>query len=364
MSLDERGRQAAEDLRARVVDDLPTLEMLTSLQRTRGRRRLALALPVAAAAVAVVAALTGSPAHEAAGPADRPGPSTPTKAAASPRHGNGPLFGAGNQYLEYPRGSYVPPLHDGSSPTWSPDGSEVAVLAGGGILVTDVGSGATRTVSCDACAEIAWSPDGRTFAAAGLRPGVPPLRLVDATTGRAHPVVLGDIREIRSVSWAPDSRSLAFLAVSPRPEQGGWTVRADGSQQARFLSMLTEFPTDQSGYSGAIGLRWSTTTASIAVLFATADEPGQHSPGGPFRLDVETMHPDGTVPNHLVDAGRCSCVGFSPNLVWSPDGTTLALFSQHDRPSESPIDGDGHTVLVRFVRGSGPLSWQPLAAVP
>ena len=134
MSLDERGRQAAEDLRAHVVEDLPKLEMLTSLQRTRGRRRLAMVVPVAAAVVAVVAVLTGSPAHEARGPANRPGPSAPTSAANagpdSPARGNGVLFGVGDTYLRAPHGVYSPVLHDGSSPTWSPNGDKIAVLDG------------------------------------------------------------------------------------------------------------------------------------------------------------------------------------------------------------------------------------------
>jgi Tol biopolymer transport system component len=255
-------------------------------------------------------------------------------------------------------------LTDGSSPTWSPDGSEVAVLAHGAILVTDVRTGATRTLPCDTCAEIAWSPDGHTVAAVGEGAGVPALRLVDATTGHTRSVGLGDITSIRSISWAPDSRHLAFLAVSPVPEQGGWTVGSDGSQLTRFLGMLTSFPAARSGYSGALLLRWSTTSPSLAVLFATADDPGQHSSGGPFHLDVQTMHPDGATLNHLVSAGRCTCAGFVPNLVWSPDGTTLAVLAQHDRPWESRLDGDGNTLLVRFVRGSGPLSWLPLPAGP
>jgi Tol biopolymer transport system component len=357
MSLDERGRRAAESLRERVQDDLVAGPMLASLPRTRTRRRMALVAPVAAAAVAVAAVLTASPGHVSTTPT---GPSVPTTTPSTAKHENGPLFGAGDQYLRFPRGVYAPSLDDGSSPTWSPDGSEVAVLADGGILVTNVQTAATHTVSCDSCAEIAWSPDGRLFAAVGQGPGVPALRLVDATTGDAKPVPLRDVQTIRSITWAPDSQSLAFLAVSPRSEQGGWTVRADGSQQTQFMGMLTSFPMDQSGYSGALQLRWSPTTASIAVLFATADDRGQHAPGGPFRLDVQTMHSDGATPNHLISAGRCTCAAFTPNLVWSPDGTTVAVFALHDRPTVSRIDGDGRTVLVRFVRGSGPLSWQPL----
>ena len=367
MSLDQRGRQAAEGLRDRMVDDLAPSAMLDSLPRTRTRRRLALVAPLAAAAVAVAAVLTAAPDDRAAVPTGPP-PSSPTGATTSPGHANGPLFGGGSQYLRFPRGVYVPPLTEGSSPTWSPDGSEVAVLADGGILVTDVSNAATRTVRCDDCVEIAWSPDGRTFAAVGAGPAVPALRLVDATTGSARPVALRDVSAVRSVSWSPDSQSLAFLATAPVSQQGGWTIRVDGAHQTQFLTMLTDFPADQSGYSGALWARWSPTSGSIAILFATADGPGHHAPGGPYRLDVQTMHPDGATPNHLAFIGHCACAGFTPNLVWSPDGTTVATFSEHlpgdHRRTRLSLDGDGNTVVVQLFPGSGPLSWQPLPRLP
>jgi WD40 repeat protein len=351
-----------------VVDDLDATAMLDSLPRTRTRRRLAVLAPLAAAAVVVAAVLTAAPGDRAATPTG-PAPSAPTSATTSTGHANGPLFGGGSRYLRFPRGAYVPPLTEGSSPTWSPDGSQVAVLADGGILVTDVENAATRTVRCDDCVEIAWSPDGRTFAAVGTGAAVPPLRLVDAKTGRASSVALRDVAAVRSVSWSPDSRTLAFLATAPQSEQGGWTVRTDGSKQTQFLAVLTDFPAEQSGYSGALWARWSPTSASIAVLFATADGPGHHAPGGPYRLDLQTMHPDGASPNHLAYVGHCACAGFVPNLVWSPDGTTVATFSEHGSPrldhgTLARLDGDGNTVVVQFVPGSGPLSWQPLPRLP
>jgi hypothetical protein len=81
------------------------------------------------------------------------------------------------------------------------------------------------------------------------------------------------------------------------------------------------------------------------------------------------MHPDGASPNHLAYVGHCACVGFTPNLVWSPDGTTVAASSEHGSPrldhrTLARLDGDGNTVLVQFVPGSGPLSWQPLPRLP
>jgi len=367
MSLDQRGRQAADGLRDQMIDDLAAAAMLDALPRTRTRRRLALVAPLAAAAVVVAAVLTAAPDDRAATPTGPP-PSAPTGAATSPGHANGPLFGGGSRYLRFPRGAYVPTLTEGSSPTWSPDGSEVAVLGDGGIQVTDVSDAATRRVRCDHCVEIAWSPDGRTFAAVGTGPAVPALRLLDATTGSARPVALRDVSAVRSVSWSPDSQSLAFLATEPQSEQGGWTVRTDGSAPTRFQAMSTHVPAAGSGDTGALRLGWSPTSPSIAVLVATANGSGPRPADGPFRLDVLTMHPDGARLNRLIYAGNCTCAGFTPNLVWSPDGTTVATFSEHlpggHRRTRLSLDGDGNTVVVQLVPGSGPLSWQPLPRLP
>jgi hypothetical protein len=360
MKLDERGRRAAEALRDRVNDDLPAAHMLASVQRTRTRRRLAMFAPAAALVVALAASLTTTAGHLSAGPAV-PGPTSPASSPAEGVHANGVLFGAGNQVLEHPPGLHVPPLGDGSSPTWSPDGSEVAVLAGG-ILITDVHSGQTRRLPCQACSEIAWSPDGGSFAATRVGQDGSSLWLVDASTGGSRPVALDGIRGLRSLTWAPDSRTLAFLATSPAANQGGWTVRTEGSRPQQFLDFPTTPPNDPAGRS-ALQVRWSPTSPSLAVLVATPNNY-RHSPA-PHRLDVMTMHPDGATTNHLVAAGPCACVGFTPNLVWSPDGRTLGVSSLGRSSVVNRLDGDGATVLVRFLPGaSGPLSWQPLPAGP
>jgi hypothetical protein len=362
MSLDERGRRAAEDLRAHLVDDLPTLEMLTSLQRTRGRRRLALAVPVAAAAVAVVAALTSSPAHDVAGPSDRPGPSAPTSATTagptSPTRGNGVLFGVGEKNLRAPRGVYSPVLHDGSSPTWSPDGDEIAVLDGG-ILVTEAYTGAEHRLPCPECSEIAWSPDGRSFAAPGVDGH--PLGLVDASTGTVTPVPLDRVQAVRSVTWSPDGAQLAFLATSPSSAQGAYTANRDGSD----LTLVVDYPTVLAQASGdratMLAVRWAPTWDRFAVLFAQPATPAGYE--GELLLSVLTYRSDGSGVNHLLNLGRCACVGFQPNLVWSPDGTTLAVYAQHARADRRSLDGDGREIRIRFLNGSGPLSWQPLPLV-
>ncbi len=362
MSLDERGRQAAEDLRARVVEDLPTLEMLTSLQRTRGRRRLAMVVPVAAAAVAVVAVLNGSPAHEVGGPASHPRPSAPTSASSaaptSPSRGNGVLFGVGETYLRAPRGVHSPVLHDGSSPTWSPNGDEIAVLDGG-ILITEAYTGAEHRLPCPRCTEIAWAPDGGSFAAAGV--GGSPLGLVDAATGDVTPVPLDGVQAVRSVTWSPDSTQLAFLVTSPSSAQGAYTVDRDGSGLERVVAYPTVLAQAPDDLATILAVRWAPTWGRLAVLFAEPATPAGYR--GELRLSVLTFRSDGSGQNHLLDLGRCACVGFQPNLVWSPDGTTLAVYAQHARSDDVRLDGDGRGIRIRFLLGSGPLSWQPLPLV-
>jgi len=79
----------------------------------------------------------------------------------------------------------------------------------GGHLITYVRAGDTRELPCPGCNEVAWSPDGHAFAAAGVDGR--PLGLVDAVTGAVTPIRLKGVESVRSISWAPGSDRLAFL---------------------------------------------------------------------------------------------------------------------------------------------------------
>lgn len=350
MSLDERGRQAAASLRERLDDRLDPESMLASLPRTRARRRMAIVAPVAVLAVVTAALVTDAHGRLATAPTV-PVPTAPTQA---PAHANGPIFGAGENYIRHPRGTYAPALRDGSSPTWSPDGTEVAVLAGG-IEIRGASTGTTSRLPCQGCQEIAWSPDGRTFAAVGAAGR--PLGLVDAVTGRVTPVPLARVTGIRSVSWDRASRRLAFLVTSPQSVQGAYTVDRDGGHLQRIVVAPTDLDADAGGHAVLLVARWGTTSDRIAVL-AADPTPGRN--GAPYGLLVQDYRPDGSGAHLLIRAGSCGCRDFQPNVVWSPDGTALALFAGQGRHIVRASDGDGRPVMVWFVRGSGPLSWQPL----
>ncbi|MGA8247205.1 MAG: hypothetical protein WB797_09890 [Nocardioides sp.] len=129
----------------------------------------------------------------------RPAP-PPTFAPPPARHTNGVLFGRGGRTLAHPGGLRVPKVGPESSPTWSPDGSHVAVLARG-IVVTDVDTGVRRRLACPSCREIAWSPDGREFAVAPVPRGT--LGLVDATTGTLTTISVPGVGGVLSLTWHP-----------------------------------------------------------------------------------------------------------------------------------------------------------------
>jgi hypothetical protein len=327
------------------------------------RRRLLAALVSVAVVIAAIVALSHSrhgqrpTAPQAAGLGGRSHPTAPLSfAPAPPLRANGVLFGHGAGALADPSGLAVPALSPGSSPTWSPDGTRVAVLAGG-IVVTDVRTGGRRRIACPGCQEIAWSPDGKVFAASPVSGGT--LALVDAATGDLTKVSVPGVGGVLSLTWAPGSDELAFLANAGEGRSGVYMVRDDGSDLTEAVGLRTRFPHSGSGATKPIEVRWSPTGLRLAVLTATPDPPSGPPPISLYRLRVLTMNPDGSGLTTLVGDGRCTCSTFTPSVAWSPDGTTLAVLAQHARHALVRPDGDGHRLRVRFVRGSGALSWQP-----
>ena len=339
------------------------------------RRRRAVALAVAGVVLlgtVVVVALVRSHPHPAAAPGrlgpDQVSSGGPTSSTgrgqvidvpAADLHTNGALvgFGRGGGHAS---DLHVPPLALDSSPTWSPDGSQIAVLDRGWIRITRLATGASHRIACPTCREIAWSPDGTSFAATPVEDGT--LGLVDAVSGDLTTFPAPQTGGVLSLTWAPDSSRLAFLASAGQGRSGIYTVRADGTGVTEVVGPQTRFPGGASGATRVLLVRWSPTGRRLAVLTATPDPPRDPPPITGYRLRVVTINPDGSRLRALVDDGRCVCSGFSPDLAWSPDGTTLALLAQHRRPGLVRPDGVGQPLRIRFVVGHGgaALTWQPL----
>jgi len=100
---------------------------------------------------------------------------------------------------------------DGFCPTWSPDGTELAYSSGtpgfSGIEVLNLASGKTRLLTVPGH-DPAWSPDGRFIAFIRTR----------------RPLLLADVTTEHQPKWEP---------VGQREI---WLIRADGSEDPRFLT--------------------------------------------------------------------------------------------------------------------------------
>ncbi len=171
-------------------------------------------------------------------------------------------------------------------PTWSPDGRRIAfcALAGGvtALWVLDLETGASRRLMDDTWADLqpAWSPDGGRIAFVTDRfapdSGVAPrdrygLALVDPESGEVRP--LETFRSGKSINpqWAPDGRSLYFIA-DPEGIPDLHRVELESGRVEPLTRLLT-------GISGITHLSPALTVArgTGEVVFSAYD-------GGSFEL--------------------------------------------------------------------------------
>jgi hypothetical protein len=120
-----------------------------------------------------------------------------------------------------------PRLGEILNPTWSPDGRHVAFSAVTGGLTDlysyDLETDSLRRLTSDAFADLqpAWSPDGRSLAFAtdrfstdlsSLQLGTYGIAILDVGSGRVRPMAGFRGAKHLNPQWAPDGRSLYFLA--------------------------------------------------------------------------------------------------------------------------------------------------------
>lgn len=152
-------------------------------------------------------------------------------------------------------GTIVATLVNPRSPSWSPDGSKIAVTATGSgasdVFTMNVDGSEVTNLTNDRRyeGEIDWSPDGTELVFSGSdadRGWALQIISVDGSS-RRH-VTEGHVWEV-SPSWSPNGRRIAFSAYDRVGQDGSlngtqsiYTVRVDGS------GMRNLFPRNKRGY--------------------------------------------------------------------------------------------------------------------
>jgi hypothetical protein len=225
------------------------------------------------------------------------------------------------------------PEHDvmNVSPVLSPDGRKVAFISTRDLFSIDVYVGDVETghierklthTAVDPHFESlqfinsagTWSPDGKTFAIAGVSKGRPIITLIDVATGRRQPdIAFPQLGEIYSPAWSPDGRYLAFSAIA-----GGLSDLFLYDLETKDLRRLTN-----DAY-GDLQPAWSPDGKRLAFAsdrFTTRLDDLDY---GDYRIVVMD------VATRAIDAVPGFPAGKHLNPQWSADGSSIYFVSDHN----------------------------------
>lgn len=231
----------------------------------------------------------------------------------------------------------------GAGPTWSPDGSRIAVSGDGRIWIATVEKGGFRELTrCPPCLDSrpAWSPDGSSIAF--VRPdGVFEASVADGSVWR-----LTRLERPVAASWSPDGQQLAVLADDGVYVLDG--VDGDGAVR-RLVPALS--PTRFSVPS------WSPDGTRLAWLTDARDRPTKID----YHVNLWVTEHSGSTPAVLVRGPCCLADEAITEAAWSPDGHRIAITAPgHTLAGEAQgvllVDVD-HRSLRRI-----PAGWETFAA--
>lgn len=231
-----------------------------------------------------------------------------------------------------------------TSPAWSPDGSQLAVVThwGGrnGILVMQPDGSVAQQITTDwADADPAWAPDGSKIAFANgtnlftVSPfGTNRAQLTSNTEGWAsHP------------SWSPDGTTIAYALYSKYSVAGVdqwrttiWLYDVTSHSQKPLTDATVDATTPA----------WSPDGALIA--FASYDNNGER---------LFTIAPDGTGKRAVTDGST-----WVASPAWSPNGAQIA-YANNGQIWVMGRDGGSPHALTTGGSTSSP-AWQPLPLGP
>jgi Tol biopolymer transport system component len=218
-----------------------------------------------------------------------------------------------------------------AGPTWSPDGSQLAYDAGGGIWTVDRdGSNPHLVPNTKGGVEASWSPDGKTIVFTS--PGRGWTLYTVSSTGadlrlptRPPPASRGDDQD---PAWSPDGRHILFTAIREASPQG-LTVQPSGPSGGlpRTYSLYAAPPEGSN-------LQRSGQRARLMTLYRPS-------------YAVFWIRPDGTGLQKLTSGAHAA---------WSPDSRQVAIATRNGIEIVN-VSTHRSTRYANRVRGCSEPSW-------
>ena len=234
-------------------------------------------------------------------------------------------------------GACGPHVH---APLWSPNGSRLLVRIDNALHVVRLMREqpvVVATLDAPGNGGLAWSPDGRRFAAvvgevggAGVGPGW----LVHATADGGDVRTMANVIGTSPLAWSPD---------------GAWiAARSQGATSADELRLYS--PTAPLASRALVApavaqvlfdLQWSPDGSRLAFVGVAPEAPTEFPVGIVHRLEVFVVRvADGALSRASARPGTYD------GLAWSPDGTQLAFSGTPGGTRHPEVTGDVFVVDV------------------
>ena len=240
------------------------------------------------------------------------------------------------------------------SPSWSPEGDEIAFSTISELYVVSLADCRLRRVRPERgdvmVDSVDWSRDGSSFAFVSGPGEGEGLWIMGADGSDPHSLVEG---LVLFPAWSPDGRRIAYVEdrvdeVAATEDRNVWVVNADGSGRRR----VTTGPWHGSVAWSPDGL-WLVSDAASALIRIRPDASGRSVIAGGEHVDPD-WSPDGAtiVVQGLAlvpaDGGPVRALdvvqggAFEPS--WSPDGRLITFTDGENEPDLWVADADGGNV--------------------